>query len=387
VIGRNGYSKRRTEGLIGGNMNRPYKARFRKGEWTPVAVAGESVDGRMVSREFLQRVVSNYNPDENGIRAKIKIGHSKPFQSEAKAYGYFSKVRLSPANPDIMEAKPEWVHEELIDKLEKGEYRDISPEFRPLVKRTGEVNDEGEPLLTYDYYFAGVAVLGASHPAFPILSTELGVGHTIDDLPLPELTYTVKQIVIQQNDGKDNNQEGQVEISSIQDMMDIDQLVKEYSRLKDDYSMIEQEHNALIKQYSTMIKGLKDEMTEMKDEVRKKHIIEFCRQAVIDGKLEASELMREKPSDTIEESGLVKHMIGLNPEQLNFEMKQISSRERKQTYQQIVNPDDRENLTFDEGYEPEEKRFLEFCYDKEYDLNNISDVDRAYREWRNYVKH
>jgi hypothetical protein len=368
-------------------MNRPYKARFRKGEWTPVAVAGESVDGRLISREFLQRVVSNYNPDENGIRAKIKIGHLKPFQSEAKAYGYFSEVRISPANPDIMEAKPEWVHEELIDNLEKGEYRDISPEFRPLVKRTGEFNDEGEPLLTYDYYFAGVAVLGASHPAFPILSTELGSGHTIDDLPLPELTYTVKQIIIQQSDGVDKKEERQMELYPIKDIMDTEQLIKEYSRLKDDYSLIEQEHNALIKQYTAMIKGLKDEIIEMKDETRKKHIIEFCSKAVIDGKLEASELMREKPSDTIEESGLVKHMMGLNPEQLVFEMKLISSREPKQTYQQIVKPDDREHLTLDEGYEPEEKRFLEFCYNKEYDLANISDVDRAYREWRNYVKH
>ncbi len=368
-------------------MNRPYKARFKKGEWTPVAVAGESVDGRLITREFLQRVVSNYKPDDNGIRAKIKIGHSNPFQSEAKAYGYFSRLRMSPTNPDVMEAQPEWVHEELIDKLEKGEYRDISPEFRPQVKRTGEFNDEGEPLLSYDYYFGGVAVLGASHPAFPILSTDLGKGRTAEELLLPELTYTESQIIIQQKDNNDKSDDRQIELFPVEQIADKEQMVKEYSQLKLDYLKSIEEHNTLVKQYTSMIQSLSDEMSQIKIGAKKDRIIEFCRQMVDDGRLEASELMREKPTDTIEDSGLVKHMMNLTPEQLDFEMKIISSREPKRTYKQIVMPDDRGHMTFDEGYELEEKQFLEFCYNKEYDLNNINDVDRAYREWRNHVKH
>lgn len=358
-------------------MNKPYKTRFKAGEWTPVAVAGESIDGRTITRDFLEKAVQNYEPTKNGIRAKIKIGHTKPSLPEGKAYGYFSELRMSPTNPDIMEGKPEWVHEELIEKLEKGEYRDISPEFRPILKRSDKPNADGEYELNWNYYFAGVAVLGESHPAFPLLSANFN--STIYD----NIAYTSNMIGIEQ-DNTTKTIQGYTNINE-----DYNRILEEYESLKQDYNQLSKENKRISVYYNNMLEELKRDINQLKSNSRQNRVIEFCEQSLKEGKLEPYELMKNKPDDTIAECGLVKHMLSLSNEQLDFEMSLISTREANNRHKPIIdtkyNKSGNTRILDDKDFE--EQKFMEFCEEQDYNLNNIKEIDKAYKEWRNYVKH
>ncbi len=363
-------------------MEKPYKAKFKKGEWTPVAIAGESVDGRIITREFLENVVSKYNPKNNGIHAKIKIGHGSPEGTEASAYGYFDEIRMSPVNPDIMEGKPEWVHEQLIEKLELGEYKDISPEFRPIIKRTGETNEEGIPLFSCDYYFGGVAVLGASHPAFPILSTYSANPSTAESLSLPNITYTAKDIVIEQN--ANSYDTGSKQNKPERRNITVGALRNQYKKLREDYDFMEKENQRIVNQYSETISKLKEEINSLKIKDKSKRILDFVKNALDEGKMESYELMKEKPSDGIEDSKLFKHWSTMSDEQLEFEIKRINCRKSKRINQQLVNIKNEEykNYTEIEPEDLEERKFLDFCTERKYNLKNTEEVDRAYKEWR-----
>lgn len=344
--------------------NRPkYKARFIEGEWTPVAVAGESTDGRIITREFLEKIAENYAPEKNGIKAKIKIGHKNPYLPEGKSYGYFSEIRMSKSNPDILEAKPEWVHEELINKLESGEYRDISPEFRPIVTNTGKNDEQGNILYDINYYFAGVAVLGESHPAFPSLSIDFDSGRIND------LSYKSSFISIdQQKNNKYNYSEN-------------------YLELKQKYENLIKENENLKMYYTNQIDELQNKLNSYKDNSKLDHIIAFCEENLRNGKLKPVELMKTNPYSPLKESGLVKHLLSLSARQLEFEEKLISGREsikdNKHNFKAYTN----NHYTEINDEELEEKLFMDFCNEHNFDLNYIDDIDRAYKEWNKYVRY
>lgn len=394
-------------------IKRPYKARFKVGEWTPVAIAGETIDGRTLPRDFLEMVVRNYNPKENGIRAKIKIGHAKGNTEERKAYGYFSEIRMSPVNPDVMEAKPEWVHEELIEKLEKGEYRDISPEFRPIYRNTGELNEHNNPIVEKTYYFSGVAVLGESSPAFPQLSIDFDTNNISESSYMPKIMYKSRLIQISQTDDPietqittmpyydsgfdgfaDNYESLMFEYNELRHYyealkMDYGKLEEEKSTLENDLIRLNDEKRRTANYYAEKFNAMVKEKKIEKEEQRKMHVIEFCQRALEQGKLESYELQKERPSQSIEECGLVKHFLSLNDEQLDFNMNLIDSREAKKKFSLILDNDER-NLNyfnFEDDAELEEKKFNAFCKERNYDLTSISDIDKAYKEWRDNGKH
>lgn len=352
-----------------------YKARFRENEWTPVAIAGESIDGRTVTRKFLEKVATNYKPEKNGIKAKIKLGHRNPLLPEGKAYGYFSELRISKSNADILEGKPEWVHEELTEKLETGEYRDISPEFRPIIKNTGKTDDKGNPIYELDYYFGGVAVLGESHPAFPSLSIDFESGK------LPNLSYKSDLIKIEQiNHSNGDKYNINNELNAI--------TIANYEQLKLDYQNLLEKNKKITAYYSNTLNTLKEELKKYKCDDRKDKVIAFCKQSLREGKIKPYELMKEKPSDTIAESGLLKHLLSLSDEQMKFEMNLIKSREVNNRFKPLIEPDTQSSsYNFDVNEELEERLFLDFCNKNNFDLNCIKDIDKAYKDWRNNVKH
>jgi hypothetical protein len=391
--------------------NIPYKARFRTGEWTPVAVAGESIDGRILPKWFLERIVKNYNPKGNGLRAKIKIGHTKGNTEEKKAYGYFSELRMSPENPDIMEAKPEWVNEELIERLEKGEYRDISPEFKPIYRNRGKIDKDGNAVMDVDYYFSGVAVLGESSPAFPQLSIDFDMNNIPKNVQLSDITYKSGLIEINQVDeGKetqtvtyydsgfdgvaDNYETLMFEYNKLKQYhealkIEYDRLQEKNKSLENNLSKVNREKRKTADYYFEKFKAMVKEKEQNEAEQKKVLIVEFCQRALEQGKLEPYELMKERPSQSVEDCGFVKHLLSLNDDQLDFEMKLIDSREEKEKFSLILNNDER-NLNyfnFEDDTELEEKKFNAFCKERDFDLTTISGVDKAYKEWRNNGKH
>ncbi len=361
-------------------MQKPYKARFKTGEWTPVAIAGESIDGRVLPVSILENMVKNYKPKVNGFKAKIKIGHTNNLLPEGKAYGYFSEVRMSPENPLIMEGKPEWVHEELIEKLEKGEYRDISPEIRAIPKHTGQFDALGNPIFAPEYYFFGVAVLGESQPAFPILSIDFSSERLPVEMPIQDIFYKSNLIEIEQLFQPNTN-------TLIEKVDNKNKLENEYGTLQQNYSLELKEKQQLIDYYSRLLAETRAELDSYKTNTQRKQIIEFCEQSLREGKLEPYELMKKQPTDTIAESGLVEHFLSLSPEQLGFEMELIQSREVNKRFKPITNIDSRKTQTIDFGdyTDFEEKKFIDFCKEHNYNLKDVCDIDKAYDEWRNNV--